>query len=297
MLDWDDLRFVLAVARGGTLSAAARALATTQPTVGRRMSAFEDAIGARLFHRQPGGYVPTAAGHAVLASLERMEREALGVERLLTGRDVGVRGTVRITASEWLVNRVLAPAVAGLLAGHPALTVEIIAEPRHVNLARRESDLAIRPRPFEHQDVYQRRLARLELGLYASPAYLAAHGAPSFAAGCAGHTVIGLHDDISDIAGPWLAAYAAAARTAVTTNGREPMAVMAVAGVGLACLPRLIGDDHTGLRRLAVPRPLPERILWLGAHRDARVIPRVRAVSAFLVDELRRLQPALAPGK
>src|SRR3954447_23834988 len=88
MLDWDDLRFVLAVARGGTLSAAARALATTQPTVGRRISAFEDAVGARLFHRQPTGYVPTAAGHAVLANLERMEHEALGAERLLSGRDV-----------------------------------------------------------------------------------------------------------------------------------------------------------------------------------------------------------------
>ncbi|HEU4727845.1 MAG TPA: LysR family transcriptional regulator [Kofleriaceae bacterium] len=296
MLDWDDLRFVLAVARGGTLSAAARALATTQPTVGRRISAFEEAVGARLFHRQPTGYVPTAAGHAVIANLERMEREALDAERLLSGRDVGVRGTVRITTSEWLVVRVLGPAVAGLVAGHPSLTIDVIAEPRHVNLTRRESDLAIRPRAFEHQDVYQRRLARLELGLYASPGYLAAHGAPSFAAGCAGHTFIGLHDEINDIAQPWISAMAAAARIAVRTNGREQMATIAAAGAGLACLPRLVGDSHAGLRRLAVPRPLPERVLWLGIHRDARAIPRVRTVSSFLVEELRRLQPALAPG-
>jgi DNA-binding transcriptional LysR family regulator len=297
MLDWDDLRFVLAVARGGTLSAAARALATTQPTVGRRISAFEEAVGARLFHRQPAGYVPTAAGHAVLANLERMEHEALGAERLLSGRDVGVRGTVRITASEWLVIRVIGPAIAGLVTAHPGLTIDVIAETHHVNLTRRESDLAIRPRAFEHQDVRQRRLGRLELALYASPAYLAAHGAPDFATGCAGHSLIALHDDIGEIAKPWLAALASAARTVVRTNGREQMATMAVAGAGLACLPRLVGDGHTGLRRLPIPRPLPERILWLGSHRDARTIPRIAVVSAFLADELRRIQPALAPGK
>jgi DNA-binding transcriptional LysR family regulator len=182
------------------------------------------------------------------------------------------------------------------VARNPELTVDVIAEPRHVNLTRRESDLAIRLRPFEHQDVHQRRLAHVEHGLYASPAYLAAHGAPSFAAGCAGHSVIGLHDDINDLAGPWLKAIAPAARTTLRTNGREPMLTMAVAGAGLACLPRLLGDAHAGLRRLAVPRPAPERVLWLGVHRDARAIPRIRAASAFLVDELRRLQPALAPG-
>src|SRR5262245_3566302 len=101
MIAWDDLRFVLAVARGGTLSAAARALAVAQPTVGRRLAAFERAVGARLFERGVAGLGLTAAGHAVIAHLERMEQEALGVERLVRGRDAGVRGSVRITASEW----------------------------------------------------------------------------------------------------------------------------------------------------------------------------------------------------
>ncbi|HEX3765359.1 MAG TPA: LysR substrate-binding domain-containing protein [Kofleriaceae bacterium] len=74
------------------------------------------------------------------------------------------------------------------------------------------------------------------------------------------------------------------------------MLTMAAAGIGLVCLPRILGDAHPGVRRIGVPRPPPERVLWLGVHRDARTIPRVRAVIAYLTDELRRLQPAFAPG-
>jgi DNA-binding transcriptional LysR family regulator len=297
MLDWDDLRFVLAVARGGSLSAAARALAVTQPTVGRRIDAFEQAVGARLFQRQPSGYALTAAGRAMLAHVERMEHEALGAERLVTGRDAGVRGSVRITASEWLVVRILGPALAGLVERHRGLTLDVVADTRHLNLARREADLALRPRRFEHAAIYQRRCTRIELGLYASPAYLSRHGVPDAANACAGHTLIAMHDDIGDIARGWLAAVAAGARTAVRTNGREAMATMAAAGIGLACLPRIVGDAHPGLRRIATSRPPPDRVLWLGVHRDARAIPRVRAVIDFLVDELARLEPAFAPGR
>jgi DNA-binding transcriptional LysR family regulator len=295
MLHWDDLRFVLAVARAGSLSAAARALAVTQPTVGRRIDAFERSVGARLFLRRPSGYALTAAGRAVLGHAERMEHEALGAERQVTGRDAGVRGAVRITASEWLVVRVLGPAVAGLCARHPGLTLDLIADPRHLNLARREADLALRPRPFEHQAIHQRKLARIELGLYASPDYLSAHGAPDLAAGCAGHALIVMHDEVGDVARPWLQAVAAGARTAVRTNGREAMVTLARAGIGLVCLPRILGDAEAGLRRIPVSRPPPDRVLWLGVHRDARTIPRVRAVIELLVDEFRRLQPAFSP--
>jgi DNA-binding transcriptional LysR family regulator len=296
MLDWDDLRVVLAVARGGTLSAAARALGITQPTVGRRIDGFERAVGARLFQRRPSGYVLTAAGRAVAGHAERIEREALAAERAITGRDAGLQGAVRITASEWLIARVIGPVLAGLIDRHRGLVIDLIADPRHLNLARREADIALRPRPFEQQAVHHRRLVRIELGLYASPAYLSAHGAPSFAGGCAGHAIVAMHEDVGDIAGAWLSSIAGRARIAVRTNGREAMLTMAVAGGGLACLPRLMGDAHAGLRRIAVPRPPPERTLWLGVHRDARAIPRVRAVIAFLVEELRRLQPAFAPG-
>jgi DNA-binding transcriptional LysR family regulator len=294
MLAWDDLRYFLAIARHRTLSAAARALRVAQPTVGRRLAAFEAQLGARLFERERDGYALTAAGAAMLAHVEQMERDALAAERVTAGRDAGLRGMVRITASEWLVVRVLGPLLPVFVDRYPALTIDLVADARHLDLSRREADIALRPREFEQTAVYQRTVARLGFGLYASDAYLARHGAPRFEAKCAGHVVIAMTDDTGDVARPWLASIAGAARFAVRTNGREAMATMVMAGVGLACLPRVVGDA-LGLRALATPSPPPDRTLWLGVHRDARTIPRVRAATEFLVEELRRRQPALRP--
>ncbi|HEX9641676.1 MAG TPA: LysR family transcriptional regulator [Candidatus Krumholzibacteria bacterium] len=105
MLDWDDLRYFLAVARSGTLSAAARVLRVTQPTVGRRMAAFEKRLGAKLFVQTPAGHVLSQTGTRLLEHAERMESDALAAERVASGRDSGLSGLVRITASEWLVDR------------------------------------------------------------------------------------------------------------------------------------------------------------------------------------------------
>src|SRR5436190_791420 len=119
-LDWDDVRFFLAVARLGSFSSAARALGVTQPTVGRRIAGLDERA-------------------------ERVEAELLAFERVASGRDAGVAGPVRITASEWLVDRVLAPITRSLLEAHPGLEVDLAGEPRHVSLVRREADIAVRP--------------------------------------------------------------------------------------------------------------------------------------------------------
>lgn len=295
MHDWDDLRTFLTIARHGSLSAAARALSLAQPTVGRRLERFERELGARLFERRAAGLIATAAGELLRAHAERMEQEALAAERAVSGRDAGVRGAVRITASEWLAVRVLAPLLAPLLESNRELTVELIADPRHLNLGRGEADLALRPSKFESQAVFARSVARLGFGLYASPEYLARRGRPDFAASCEGHTLVAMSEDIGDVARSWLAASCSRARVAARSNGREAMAELAIAGVGLACLPRVMGDPLAGLRILATPQPLPERQLWLGVHRQARSLPRVRAVARFLTEELQRRQPALAP--
>src|SRR6478735_8960040 len=105
-MNWDDLRFFLVVARQGTLSAAARELKVTQPTVGRRIAALERRLGARLFARSSSRFVLTASGTRALAFAERMEQDAMGAERQLQGHDEGIVGSVRITASEWLVSSV-----------------------------------------------------------------------------------------------------------------------------------------------------------------------------------------------
>lgn len=295
MHDWDDLRTFLAIVRHGSLSAAARALGLAQSTVGRRLDRFERELGARLLERRATSWRPTAAGAVLRAHAERMELEAIAAERAVSGRDSGVRGAVRITASEWLAVRVLAPILAPLLEANPELTVELVADARHLNLGRGEADLALRPSRFPGDSVVARTVARLSFGLYASPEYLARRGRPDFASGCASHTLLAMSEDIGDVARAWLTANCAAARVAARSNGREAMAVLAQAGVGLACLPRVMGDELLGLRALATPTPLPERPLWLGMHRAARSLPRVRAVSRFLGEALARRQPALTP--
>ena len=295
MPGWDDLHTFLTVARHGSLSAAARALRLAQTTVGRRLARFEHELGAQLFERRASGFVPTAAGQILRVHAERMEQEAIAAERAVAGRDLGVRGAVRITASEWLAVRVIGPLLAPFLESNPELQVELVADPRHLNLGRGEADLALRPSKFDSAAVFARQVARLRFGLYASPDYLARRGRPDFAAGCDGHAIIAMSEDVGDPARAWLDRECRRARVAARTNGREAMATLALAGAGLVCLPRVMGDALVGLRAIETAVPLPERALWLGMHRQARSLPRVRAVSRFVADELRRRQPALAP--
>jgi len=295
-MNWDDLRFFLAVARHGSHSAAARALGVTQPTIGRRMAAFERELGARLFVATRLGQELSATGRELRVHAERMELDALAAERVSAGRDLGMRGKVSITASEWLVGAVLAPLIAPLSAQHPELELELISEARHLSLMRREVDIALRPSRFEDDDVVERKVALISFGLYASEAYLARHGQPDFARRCEGHRLIAMSTALTKIPDlEWLPPLTGKAFVAIRCNGREAMASLASAGVGIACLPRLLGDRAPGLQLLGPPSAAPERPLWLGVHRDLRSLPRVRATLSFLAEAIARVRPALAP--
>lgn len=292
-MDWDDLRFFLVVARQRTLSSAAEVLKVTQPTVGRRITALEEQLGARLFVRSSAGFGLTASGARALAFAERMEQDVLGVERQLLGRDEGVAGVVRITASEWLVSSVLSPLVGALLTSYPQLELELVADARHLNLARREADIAIRPRRFEQPGIVQRSLGKLAFGLYAEHSYLNGLGSPQPGDG-RGHVLISMSDDTGDVARPWLENALPHASRSIKTNGRDAMLALVQSGVGLACLARIVGDGAPELRRVELPgAPIPT--LWLGMHRDGRETPRVRAVVAHLSEQLRLLAPRLCP--
>jgi DNA-binding transcriptional LysR family regulator len=296
MLDWDDLQFFLAVARHGTLSAAARTLAVTQPTVGRRIAAFEARLGAQLFVRASAGWTLSAVGRSVLAHAERMQEQALLAESVARGRDAGVSGAVVITASEWVIRSVLGPALGPLLSQHPKLSLDLVAEAKHLSLVKREADIALRPSRFSHQDVLARAVAVIEFGLYASDAYLARHGRPDFGGGAPGHRFIAMTAGAGNVVErDWLPPMAASGRVTVRSNGREPMATMAAAGIGIACLPRFLGAATPGLRSLATPTPAPRRQLWLGIHRAARATPRIRVTVDFLAHSFARTLGSLQP--
>src|SRR3954467_150330 len=251
MLDWDDLRFVLAVARAGSKSAAAQLLKVTQPTVGRRIASLETQLGAKLFDHLPTGQRLSNTGAKLIAHAERMEEEALAVERVAAGRDAGLRGRVTITASEWLIGSVLGPALSPFCIANRELELELLADVRHLSLARREADIALRPSKFTQDGVLQRQVARLGFGLYASDTYVAQYGMPDFSLDCVGHSLIAMSESLTQIPDlDWLGRRASKARVAAGTNGRAPRATMAQAGLGMACLPRFVGDATPGLRLL-----------------------------------------------
>jgi DNA-binding transcriptional LysR family regulator len=284
-VNWDDYRFFLAVARGRTFSAAARELAVTQPTVGRRIAALERRLGAKLYLRHPGGLELSEAGGQMLEHAERIERDVLAAELRVSGRDDGLRGVVRITASEWMCTSVLSPLLGELLTRHPQLEIELLADQRRLNLARREADLALRPRRFEHEAIAQRSIANVAFGLYATPRYLAIRGVPRSGEG-QGHVVIGMLDGVGDVVRDWLAGALPRATRAVRTNGRDAMLALASAGAGLACLARIVGDTVPALQHVPLATAPPAPMLWLGVHRDARATPRVRAVATYLIEHL-----------
>ena len=281
VLDWDDLRFFLAVVRTGSLSAAARELRVTQSTVGRRLASLEGNLGARLLHRTPEGYVPTLAGEAILGRVERVEAEALAVERAVGGRDAQLQGVVRVTAVETLASHILAPCFCALQSRSPEIAIELLADVRHLSLAMREADIAVRLGRFEQHDLVARRIGALAHGLYASPAYLERHGEPDFVAGCAGHRLVtGLDGsaEVPQLAG-WLAEVAPRATVAMRTDSPEAQLQAALCGEGLACLARLRGDTAGDrLRRLRPPQALPAIGIWLAVHKDNRHVPRIRLV-------------------
>jgi len=295
MLDWDDLRTFLLVARHGTLSAAARAAGVRQPTMGRRLAALERRAGARLLQKTPHGYTPTAAGEAILGNAERIEAEALAVERRISGRDVRLEGVVRVTSVESIAAEILMPALADLRQRHPGISVEVVADTRNLSLTRREADVAIRMARIDQHDLAVRRIGTVTFGLYASPGYLERHGPPDFAAGGAGHGLILTHDELLGLPEmAWLRTALPLAAPALRSNTRYVQREAARAGIGLACLARYLGDAG-GLIRLAPPTLPPPREMWLAVHADIRHMPRIRAVTEALAAGVRARADVLAP--
>jgi DNA-binding transcriptional LysR family regulator len=288
-IDWDDLRYFLALARKGSLSGAARDLKTTQPTMGRRLAAFEAKLGALLFHRTPTGLRLTEAGDAILHFAVTMDEAAIAAERVAMGRDAGLQGTVRVTAPNFFGPHILSEHIGRFCSEHPTIAVDLITDARLANLARREADMAFRLRRFEQDDIYQTKVGELPFALYAAPSYLQRCGPPDFERGGAGSdTVVMDQTAIEPIAETfWLNETLPHAKARFRSNNRDGQAAAAAAGAGLVCLPCRLGDVWPGLTRIDTPTPVPAREVWLGMHADTRKVPRVRALADYLVACLR----------
>lgn len=295
-INWDDLKVALAIARHGTLSAAARALGTTQPTVSRRLDALELRLQAQLFDRDAHGLRPTALARSLLDGLESMDAGAQSVERLVAARDTGLSGEILVTSLDWLGDEVIAPMLARYAARHPGVLVELINGTQVFNLARREADLAFRFGAFTQENLIERRVGDVAYALYASKDYLQRHGAPDAANGYAGHHLVYLDRAAGEVPHEaWLSGLATRARTVLHVNGLRAHLAVAREGAAMAVLPCLLADREPLLRRVDVPHPMPVRSVRVGFHSDMRDSPRIRALIDHVVQEFELLSVKLNP--
>ena len=281
-MEWGDVRVFLAVARAGTLGAAARLLHLSHPTIGRRLRALEQATGQILFQRTAEGFVLTEEGAAVLPHAERMEEHALALERRLAGEQRGLEGTLRISSADWFGAYVLPPVIADYAHLYPRVEIELLTGTRLFNLAQREADVAFRIVPFDAPDIVQRRLIRMPYGVY-----VAADGTDPVDGDGSGHRLIAM--DTSTGAFPdidWLGERFPNADVVVRSNNRNVQAHICRRGVGVAVLPRPVGDGIAGLRRLDLGDAPPSREIWMGFHRDLKQVPRLRAFLDLAVEHL-----------
>ena len=290
-LNWNDLRYVLAVARARSLASAARRLGVNETTVGRRIAEAERRLGTRIFERSRGGLRTSGAGIAVIAGAERVEREVQAVEAAVSGADQRAAGLVRVTSVPILINRVLVPALPALLGPYPDLRIELIAEPQNLSLTRREADVALRlARPQQELRTVARRVGQLDYAVY-GPTADPAEPAP------ASLPWITYEDAMSDLPQwGWIAAQSAsvtAGGTTVRTTGREETPPLAVndaetilqavkTGLGKSLLPVAVAGREPGLARLGDGPPALSREIWLLVHPELRDLIRIRVVMDWL---------------
>lgn len=291
MFNWDDVRFFLAVKREGNLARASATLRMDPTTVGRRLGQLEGQLGARLFDRTPRGFVLTGAGRRLLPRAEGIEREALALARDLSGEDSKLEGHVRLSATEMLTTRFIAPYLAKLRARYPGIVLDLICTNREVDLARGEADIALRLARPRQENLIVKKLLSIELALYASADYIDRFGMPS-AARLGNHRFIMFADTPAfRRENGWFAQHLGDADVALRSDSVSSIVSATAGGLGIALLPVQVAElDPTLVRTPLAGSPEP-RVVWQAVHRDLIGAARIRAVLEFLG---RLLTPQLA---
>jgi len=284
--DWDDLRFFLAVARSGRLTAAARRLGADHATVSRRITSLEESLKAKLFERRPQGYALTGHGEQLLAKAESMETEALAIQSEIGGADMALSGTVRIGAPDGFGSSFLAPRFAGFAKAYPGLELQLIAMPRLLSLSKREADVAITLAPPKEGKVVARKLCDYRLGLYASQDYLDAMPKIAAAEDLFAHRIVGYIDDL--IFTPeldYLDEVAKGLRAQIQSSSVLAQMNAVAAGAGIGVIHHFMAVDEPRLMPVLPESVSITRSFWLLVHADLKDVARVRAVVDFVVRE------------
>lgn len=283
MIDWDDVRYFLAIARNGSVRAAAERLGVNHATVLRRVAHLEGRLGARLFDRLPSGYRMTGAGEEVLGLAEQMETSSNQLETRLLGRDQGVRGLLRVTMAPTIATHLLMPDFAEFARLHPDVEMSLLSLDEPVNLTNREADVAIRvvyDRNTLPANLHGLKGPELFSGAYMSRELLAAWRAGEVArVRWLARGNIGLPDWAHQGDVP-------AADVPFRLTSADAQIVAVRQGLGMTTLPCFVGDADPSLARVPGTELRLHGTLWLLTQGETRKTKRVRLFTEFVSERL-----------
>ena len=289
--DWTLARAFLATAEAGSLSAAARALAQTQPTLGRQVAALERALGIALFERVGRGLVLTPTGREVLEHVRAMGEAAGRASLIASGRSQAIEGPIRITASEVYAAHLLPPIIGRLRVAHPGITVEIVADNRPTNLLRREADIAVRNFESRDADLIVRKVADDRARPYATPDFRHRLGSPCRWADLAEADFVGF--DRTELLIEGLRAFGlhlTPRNFPVSADSHLVHWAFVRQGFGIGLITEAVGDADPAVLRV-LPQEAPVTFpIWLATHRELHTSLRVRLVFDLLADALSSTQ-------
>jgi DNA-binding transcriptional LysR family regulator len=295
-LDWDNLRYFLAVARAGKLTAAARGLGQDHTTVGRRIASLESAFRSKLFERRPEGYRLTETGQRLYENVKTLESSVREIQRDLAGQTQQVEGVVRIGAPDDFGNLFLAKHIGELQSLHPGLKIELITLPYTLSVTKREADIAIGVvRPAEGR-LFVRRLTDFEMRLYATRDYIDAHGPVERPSDLARQTWIGPVGDfnstrLADTATEF--DWTPTLRFACSSFAGQLAA--AINGAGVAMLPRYVADQEKALVPVLPDIVKTTRAYHMVVHAHLRDLPRVRTVTNYIGQKVTEARALFVP--
>ena len=299
MLDWNDLRYSLAVARHGSTIAAAKALKVSQSTVHRRLEELESRIGRHLVVRQTTGYKLTEFGTALVPVAERVETAVASLERFVTTADSTMGGAVRVTCSDSIGYRLMqSTLLEAFRQRHPGMTIDLIMGDRFFDLAKGEADIAIRAGEQDDDSLIGRKIAAVQWALYGSKSYVSRHGGIDKPEDINGHAVVEFDGALKNhAAARWLKGVAPRARAAAVSNTVPGLLMTVRSGAGIAPLPIPLASKETDLVALLSPIPGLESNVYLLTHPDLRRMPRISAFFDFMIAEVDTVRRVLSGEK
>lgn len=286
---WDDLRFFLAVAETGSLTAAAQTLGSSQPTLSRRIKELETALGARLLRRGKDRYTLTPLGETVYERARRMEDAVFEIERHAGNKEVIPQGRVRIATTECIASSWLVRQLPEFGERFPLIVIEILTGISTADLMRKEADIALRVGISGPEQLHSQKVGSVEFGIYASERYLAEHGAPRSIEDLADHVTLESLGDLSGLPQVLQLRQNSAPTSPYGFDSILTQARAARVGLGVMVLPKYLSsfdgiDDE--LQRLFAEEFSVRRDLWLITHPDLLPTARYDATWRYLVDAL-----------